>query len=73
MEILEILTDDGNINEIGGELFAGMKRYNARIAIRKDLKAAVCFFFFFFGGGWVVLLKYFFFKNSFIFFYKLIF
>lgn len=39
LPFLNILTDEGTINEIGGEHFAGKKRYDARIAIRKDLQA----------------------------------
>jgi valyl-tRNA synthetase len=39
LPFLNILTDEGCINGIGGDLFAGKKRYDARIAIRKDLQA----------------------------------
>eukprot|EP00008_Paramoeba_atlantica_P010647 CAMPEP_0201477036 /NCGR_PEP_ID=MMETSP0151_2-20130828/2154_1 /ASSEMBLY_ACC=CAM_ASM_000257 /TAXON_ID=200890 /ORGANISM="Paramoeba atlantica, Strain 621/1 / CCAP 1560/9" /LENGTH=1073 /DNA_ID=CAMNT_0047857639 /DNA_START=162 /DNA_END=3383 /DNA_ORIENTATION=- len=39
LRFLNVLTDDGLIDEIGGELFSGMKRYDARIKIRKDLQA----------------------------------
>lgn len=39
LEQLHILTDEGLITEVGGEKFKGMKRYDARVAIRKDLKA----------------------------------
>ena len=41
LDLLEILTDEGDISAVGGEMFEGMKRYNARIAIRKDLKSQV--------------------------------
>ncbi|CEG49049.1 valine-trna partial [Plasmopara halstedii] len=38
LEFINILTDDGAINENGGE-FAGMMRYDARIAVEKALEA----------------------------------
>jgi valyl-tRNA synthetase len=37
LEFINILTDDGAINENGGK-FAGMKRYNCRKAIEEELK-----------------------------------
>jgi len=36
---INIFTDEGLVNEIGGEQFAGKKRYDVRIAIRKELQA----------------------------------
>ncbi|CAI5713249.1 unnamed protein product [Hyaloperonospora brassicae] len=38
LEFINVLTDDGAINENGGE-FAGMMRYDARIAVEKALDA----------------------------------
>ncbi|KAG7394081.1 hypothetical protein PHYBOEH_005841, partial [Phytophthora boehmeriae] len=38
LEFINVLTDDGAINENGGE-FAGMMRYDARIAVEKALEA----------------------------------
>ncbi|GMI36017.1 hypothetical protein TrCOL_g4419 [Triparma columacea] len=38
LEFLTMLNEDGSINEMGGEQFAGMMRYDARIAIEDALK-----------------------------------
>ncbi|KAJ0398218.1 hypothetical protein P43SY_006350 [Pythium insidiosum] len=38
LEFINVLTDDGAINENGGE-FAGMMRYDARVAVEKALEA----------------------------------
>ncbi|KAI9911499.1 hypothetical protein PsorP6_009521 [Peronosclerospora sorghi] len=38
LEFINVLTDDGAINEHGGQ-FAGMMRYDARIAVEKALEA----------------------------------
>jgi len=39
LEFIKVLTDDGAINAQGGEEFAGMMRYDARIAVEKALDA----------------------------------
>ena len=38
LEFINIFTDDGKINENGGEIFAGMKRFECRKKIEAELK-----------------------------------
>jgi valyl-tRNA synthetase len=42
LEFINIFTDDGLINSNGGKPYAGMKRFDARVAVVKDLEAKVC-------------------------------
>lgn len=41
LEFINIFTDDGNINEMGGPQFEGMPRFTARIAVIDALKEKV--------------------------------
>ena len=41
LEFINIFTDDGNINEMGGSQFAGMPRFVARTAVIDALKDKV--------------------------------
>ncbi|KAG0574109.1 hypothetical protein KC19_VG235000 [Ceratodon purpureus] len=38
LEFINIFTDDGLINSNGGKPYAGMKRFDARVAVVKDLE-----------------------------------
>ena len=38
LEFITMLNEDGSINEEGGDLFKGMMRYDARIAVEDELK-----------------------------------
>jgi len=37
LEFINVLNDDGTINEVGGELFKGMKRFDCRIKIIAEM------------------------------------
>lgn len=41
LEFINIFTDDGLINSNGGKPYTGMKRFDVRVAVVKDLEAKV--------------------------------
>jgi valyl-tRNA synthetase len=41
LEVINIFTDDGKINSNGGKAYEGMKRFDAREAVVRDLEKKV--------------------------------
>lgn len=41
LEFINIFTDDGLVNSNGGKPYTGMKRFDVRVAVVKDLEAKV--------------------------------